>query len=87
MVIQMMPKINKATLIGDFKINVSFDDGKVVVYDLMSDIEGTPHFHLLKEQNGLLEQMKVERYRICWNDLVDLPSDILYEYGETIQGE
>lgn len=38
MVIQMIPKINKATLVGDFKINVSFDDGKMVVYDLMSDI-------------------------------------------------
>ena len=84
MVIQMIPKINKATLVGDFKINVSFDDGKMVVYDLMSDIEQTPYFHLLQEQDGLLEQMKVERYRIYWNDLVDLPSDILYEYGETI---
>ena len=63
-------------------LSVVFDDGKRVVYDVKEDMN-LPGYDALREINGLFGQVQLDASRTCiyWNDYIDLPSDILYEYG------
>ncbi len=47
------------------------------------DIDTLPRYSVLKTIPGLFPQVKLDQSRTCvyWNDEIDLPSDILYEYG------
>ncbi len=78
----MIPKIKKIIPLEDYTLDVIFDDGKRVLYDVKEDMETLPAYRLLEEA-GLFEQVQVDLSRTCifWNDEIDLPSDIIYEYG------
>ena len=83
----MIKRINKVVPLDDFILEVSFDDGKHVFYDVKDDIEQLPNYNLLKDICGLFQQVQLDESRTCvyWNDEIDLPSDVVYEYGETVQ--
>ena len=57
-----------------------------MVYDVKEDM-ALPGYQLLREVTGLFQQVQVDKSRTCvfWNDEIDLPSDILYEYGRAVQ--
>lgn len=80
----MIPRIKKITPVGDLKLHIVFDDGYTVIYDVKEDINNIPYYSLLESEDGLFEQVHLDpsRSRIYWTDEIDLPSDILYEYGE-----
>ena len=80
----MNPKIRSITPMTDFCLAIVFEDGKHVVYDMKEDIQTLPGYGRLKEVKGLFEQIQVDESRTCvsWTEDIDLPSDILYEYGE-----
>ena len=63
-------------------LNVKFDDGKSVIYDVKEDLD-LSGYSVLREVEGLFQQVQLDESRTCvfWNEDVDLPSDILYEYG------
>ncbi len=83
----MIPKIKKITPLKNYQLEVAFDDGKEVVYDMIEDIETLPNYNLLKEIHGLFQQVQLDESRTCifWNDEIDLPSDAIYEYGQFIK--
>ena len=64
-------------------VRVCFDDGRVVLYDVAQDIADIPAFGPLQTEPGLFEQMQLDSSRTCvyWNDVIDLASDSIYEYG------
>lgn len=66
----------------NYLLNVKFDDGKSVIYDVKEDLD-LPGYSVLREVEGLFQQVQLDESRTCvfWNEDVDLPSDILYEYG------
>ncbi|MBQ7051159.1 MAG: DUF2442 domain-containing protein [Firmicutes bacterium] len=80
----MIPKIKKITPLDDYTLDVVFEDGKQVLYDVKEDIETLPAYRLLAEEAGLFEQVQIDLSRTCvfWSDEIDLPSDMIYEYGE-----
>lgn len=80
----MIPRVKEIAPIADFKLHIVFDDGKTVIYDVKEDIKTIPSYALLESEDGLFEQVRLDssRSRVYWNDKIDLPSDILYEYGE-----
>lgn len=80
----MIPKIKSVVPQKKFILDVLFDDGISVHYDLNEDIDNLPNYSDLKKIDGLYQNVKVDKSRSCiyWNDYIDLPSDILYEYGE-----
>lgn len=82
----MIPKIKSIIADDNFILKVLFDDGKNVAYDMSDDIENLPHYDDLKKVVGLFRQVKLDESRTCvyWNDYIDLPSDILYEYGKNM---
>lgn len=82
----MICRIAKLRTQPDLKLRVSFDDGRTVVYDVADDVASLPSFAPLAEVEGLFMQAALDPSRTCvfWNDEIDLPSDIIYEYGEAV---
>ena len=80
----MIQRIKKITTNSDYILNVVFDDGKIVEYDVKDDINQLPGYSDLKDIEGLFEQVQLDESRTCvfWNDYIDLPSDTIYEFGK-----
>ncbi|MBQ3751504.1 MAG: DUF2442 domain-containing protein [Bacteroidales bacterium] len=80
----MIPRIKTITPLDNFILRVVFDDGKTILYDVKEDIEQIPVFKELETNPSLWPNVSIDTSRTCiyWNDQIDLPSDILYEYGQ-----
>lgn len=80
----MIPRIISLEAVDGYKLNVSFDDGKKVCYDVLEDIESIPQF--LKIKNDSFYSVKLDQSKTCvyWSDEIDLASDTIYEYGKCI---
>ena len=81
----MIERISSITPLPDYMLDVSFDDGKRVIYDVKEDM-GLPGYSALMEVFGLFEQVRIDESRTCvyWNDYIDLPSHAIYEYGKEV---
>ncbi len=82
----MIPRIKSVKPMKDYALEVIFDDGKKVLYDVKEDIEMLPGYDELKNIHGLFEQVQLDESRtcLCWNEEIDLPSDTIYEYGKVV---
>lgn len=82
----MIPKIKTVKPLSDFRLCVSFDDGKNVIYNVMEDIRQIESYRDLEVVHGLFNQVQLDESRTCiyWNDRIDLPSDTVYEYGKPL---
>ncbi len=80
----MIPRIRSVKPMPNYRLAVTFDDGRAVVYDVSEDIEQIDDFHDLHEIPDLFGQVQLDQSRTCvfWNDRIDLPSDTLYKYGK-----
>ena len=84
----MIPRIKSFVPEEGYQLLVTFDDGRVVRYDVMEDIRMIPAFAALKTEHGLFQNAQLDQSRTCiyWNDQIDLPSDTIYEYGTEDSG-
>ncbi len=82
----MIPRIKEISAQENFLLKILFDDGKEVLYDLTEDINQIPAFFELKTQKELFKNFILDKSRtvVSWTDLIELPSDTLYEYGKEI---
>jgi len=82
----MIPRIKSVSEKENYKLEVLFDDGKKVLYDVADDIKTIENFKDLETINGLWNQYSLDESRTCiyWNDYIDLASDSIYEYGKEI---
>lgn len=85
----MIPRIKAISARANYTLDVLFDDGKHVIYDVKDDIEMIKQYKALREKEGLFEEVKLDESRTCvyWSDEIDLPSDTIYEYGIAIEKE
>lgn len=81
----MIQRIASVRALPGYRLYVAFDDGKRVLYDMREDMDTLPGYDLLSKVQGLFENVRLDESRTCvfWNDEIDLPSDIIYEYGQT----
>ena len=72
--------------VSPLKLRATFDDGRIVLYDVAEDVRDIPDYAPLETVPGLFGQVQLDQSRTCvfWNDDIDLPSDAVYEYGERI---
>lgn len=79
----MIPRIKNVTPMPNYCLHVVFDDGKAVLYDVKEDINQIEIYRDLQTVYGLFDQVQLDQSRTCvfWNDWIDLPSDMIYEYG------
>lgn len=82
----MIPRIKSVKDRDDYKLEVLFDDGKKVLYDVAQDINTIESFKDLVNIHGLWKQFSLDESRTCifWNDYIDLASDSIYEYGQVL---
>ncbi|MBR3822434.1 MAG: DUF2442 domain-containing protein [Kiritimatiellae bacterium] len=82
----MIPRISRIEPMADFKIRVTFDEGRTVVYDVGADINEIKAFEDLKTLPYLFKNATLDSSRTCivWNERIDLPSDTIYEYGQPV---
>ena len=82
----MIPRISRIEPMADFKIRVTFDEGRTVVYDVGVDIKEIKAFEDLKTLSYLFKNATLDSSRTCivWNERIDLPSDTIYEYGQPV---
>ena len=66
-------------------LRIVFDDGEIMLYDVKDDIAHIKAFKELETEEGLWGEVRLDTSRTCvyWNDRIDLPSDTLYEYGQS----
>ena len=79
----MIIRIKDLKVLEKYKLLVTFDDKKKVVYDVEDDIISIPSYSDLKNILGLFESAHLDSSHTCveWNEFIDLSSDILYKYG------
>ena len=85
MVNHMIQRIKTVTPLPDYCLSVCFDDGKQVIYDMKEDMD-LPGYSALRDVFGLFQQVQLDKSRTCifWNEDIDLPSDIIYQYGSVV---
>lgn len=81
----MIPRIKNVTPLDNYILRVVFDDGNVVLYNVKEDIDLIPIFKQLEKEPDLWQNVHLDNSRTCvyWNDQIDLPSDTIYEYGQS----
>ena len=79
----MIYRIKHLDPLPDYLLSVTFDDGKHVLYDVSDDFN-LPGYSPLRDVPGLYRNVQLDESRTCvyWNADIDLPSDIIYEYGK-----
>lgn len=82
----MIQRIKSVEALPDYFLSVVFDDGRRVLYDVKEDFS-LPGYDALRHVVGLFQRVQLDASRTCvfWNDEIDLPSDIISEYGITLQ--
>ena len=82
----MIPRIKSVKPVGQFFLEVVFDDGKKCIYNVEEDINQIKSYEDLRDIPGLFQQVRLDTSRTCvyWNDSIDLPSDTIYEYGKIV---
>ena len=80
----MIPRIKSVTPSDNYCLHIIFDDGKDCIYDMNEDMQTLNGYSVLREIPKLFEQVQLDESRTCvfWNDYLDLPSDIIYEYAK-----
>ena len=81
----MIQRIKTIKPMPDYVLLVSFEDWKQVLYNVKEDFN-LPEYNSLQSINGLFNQVQLDESRTCvfWTKNVDLPSDIIYEYGKQL---
>lgn len=79
----MLPRINSIKTVYPFKLLVTFDKNETVLYDVEEDINAIRAFEPLRTETGLFQNYSLDKSRTCitWSESIDLPSDMIYEYG------
>ena len=82
----MIPRIKKLKIQDNYRLLVTFDNDRVVEYDVKEEIDTISAFKDLVVIKGLFEQVQLDESRTCvfWNERIDLASDTIYEYGKEL---
>ena len=82
----MIPRIKSVKPVGQFFLEVVFDDGKKCIYNVEEDINQIKSYEDLRDIPGLFQQVRLDTSRTCvyWNDRIDLSSDTIDEYGKVV---
>lgn len=82
----MIIRIKNIKPLENYQLYIEFDDNRRVEYDMRDDITTLPQYYKLATESGLWNHAQLDESRtiVFWNEDIDLPSDILYEYGKEL---
>ena len=68
-------------------LSVTFQDGKVKLYDMRNLFSKYPQLKALEDRELFLSGKLMGAYGIAWNDELDIEAETIYEDGETVRVE
>ena len=76
----MLQRIKAVEPLPGYCLRARFEDG----HDVKEDMAQIPSYLALATIAGLFGQVQLDESRTCvfWSDEIDLPSDMIYEYGK-----
>ena len=73
--------INSAKYLGDYRLELSFSNGEVRVFDAKEFIASHPLFASLQDKQ-LFSQFQLDGWTVSWQDgRLDIAPEYLYEIG------
>ena len=73
--------INSAKYLGDYRLELSFSNGEVRVFDAKEFIASHPLFASLQDKQ-LFSQFQLDGWTVSWQDgRLDIAPEYLYEVG------
>ena len=73
--------INSAKYLGDYRLELSFSNGEVRVFDAKEFIASHPLFASLQDKQ-LFSQFRLDGWTVSWqNGRLDIAPEYLYEVG------
>ncbi|MCQ2351382.1 MAG: DUF2442 domain-containing protein [Paludibacteraceae bacterium] len=83
-----MPLIKYVKILSDFKIEVVFEDGYKVFYDVKDYINSQLSYSMYLEKPHLFHSFYIDssKTKIYWNDDFYISSDNIYTHGDEIIG-
>ena len=76
--------INSAKYLGDYRLELSFSNGEVLVFDAKEFIASHPLFSPLKDKQ-LFSQFRLDGWTVSWqNGRLDIAPEYLYEIGTPV---
>ena len=73
--------INSAKYLGDYRLELSFSNGEVRVFDAKKFIASHPLFASLQDKQ-LFSQFQLDGWTVSWQDgRLDISPEYLYEIG------
>ncbi len=73
--------INSAKYLGDYRLELSFSNGEVRVFDAKEFIASHPLFASLQDKQ-LFSQFQLDGWTVSWQDgRLDISPEYLYEIG------
>ncbi|MDD2870481.1 MAG: DUF2442 domain-containing protein [Candidatus Gracilibacteria bacterium] len=73
--------VKEATYIGDYNIKITFEDGKVKVFDMSPYLENNSLTFRPLKQKDIFKMFKIKGNTISWITGADISPDFLYEKG------
>lgn len=79
----------KVRFLEDVVVEMTFQDGKIVRYDMARMFDKYPQLQELKTNRALFEQGRLDPggYGVIWNDELDFSAMSVYECGEVVGQE
>ena len=73
--------VTDAKYLGDYRLQITFNDGVVKVFDGTELVANTPFFNSLQPM-ARFRDFKLDDWTVTWGNL-DLAPEYLYQYGSS----
>lgn len=85
----MFIKATKVKFLEDVMLEMTFQDGKVIKYDMSRMFSKYPQLEELRKNRQLFENGRLDSggYGVIWNDKLDFDAMSIYEDGEVVGQE
>jgi len=85
----MFVRAKKVRFLEDVLVELTFQDGKIIQYDMSRMFSKYPQLEELRSKRSLFEngQLDVGGYGIIWNDELDFDAMSIYESGKVVGRE
>ncbi len=85
----MFIKATKVKFLEDVMLEMTFQDGKVIKYDMSRMFSKYPQLEELRKNRQLFENGRLDPggYGVIWNDKLDFDAMSIYEDGEVVGQE
>ena len=80
----MSHRVKKVEWLGEYKLKLHFNNGKIKAVDLAGDMKKAKNLFLDLVDVDYFRKVKCDGFSIVWPNGIDYCPDVLYEMGQNI---